>query len=163
MTIAKGPNWEGDGTTDTAPDDGEWGGDAKAKSNNLGDDEDKDATELARTFESLQVFLHRQALRLRLGAEDAAALRFLIESLNDDGYLEDPLEELAQSLKAAGNTGLAGDRLRADDYGLHGRPRFGRALQPGRVAGGDAARQVESDSIRLPRDGLPPRANPPAR
>ena len=95
------PNWEGDGTTDTAPDDGEWGGDAKAKSNNLGDDEDKDATELARTFESLQVFLHRQALRLRLGAEDAAALRFLIESLNDDGYLEDPLEELAQSLNPA--------------------------------------------------------------
>jgi RNA polymerase sigma-54 factor len=97
----EGPNWEGDGTTDTAPDDGEWGGDAKAKPNNLGDDEDKDATELARTAESLQAHLHRQALRLRLGAEDAAALRFLIESLNDDGYLEDPLEDLAQSLNPA--------------------------------------------------------------
>lgn len=91
-------NWEGDGTTETAPDDGEWGGEAKAKANNLGDDEDKDATELARVQESLQAFLHRQALRLRLSDTDSAALRFLIESLNDDGYLEDPLESLATSL-----------------------------------------------------------------
>jgi RNA polymerase sigma-54 factor len=94
-------NWEGDGTTETAPDDGEWGGEAKAKANNLGDDEDKDATELARVQESLQAFLHRQALRLRLSDTDSAALRFLIESLNDDGYLEDSLESLA--------SGLAGD------------------------------------------------------
>jgi RNA polymerase sigma-54 factor len=34
----------------------------------------------------------------RTHATDAAALRFLIESLNDDGYLEDPWEELARSL-----------------------------------------------------------------
>ena len=97
----EGPSWEGDGTTDTAPDDGEWGGDAKARANNLGDDEDKDATELARSVESLQSYLHRQALSLRLGGEDSAALRFLIESLNDDGYLEDPLEDLARSLNPA--------------------------------------------------------------
>jgi RNA polymerase sigma-54 factor len=92
------PNWEGDGTTEMTPDDGEWGVDAKAKANNLGDDEEKDATELARSAESLQAFLHRQALSLHTHATDAAALRFLIESLNDDGYLEDPLEELARSL-----------------------------------------------------------------
>ena len=96
-----GVSWEGDGSTETTPDDGEWGGDAKAKTNNLSDDEDKDATELARVQESLQAHLHRQALRLRLNDSDRAALRFLIESLNDDGYLEDTLESLAQ--------GLAGD------------------------------------------------------
>ena len=93
-----GVNWEGDGTTETTPDDGEWGGEAKARTNNLGDDEDKDATELARVQESLQAHLLRQALRLRLSDTDSAALRFLIESLSDDGYLEDPLESLAQSL-----------------------------------------------------------------
>ncbi|MFM2251977.1 MAG: hypothetical protein RJB68_314 [Pseudomonadota bacterium] len=92
------PNWEGDGTTEMTPDDGEWGVDAKAKANNLDDDEQKDATELARSGESLQNFLHRQAAGLRLSPEDAAALRFLIESLNDDGYLEEPLVDLAQSL-----------------------------------------------------------------
>ncbi len=95
------PNWDGDGTTEMVPDDGEWGTDAKAKANNLGDGEDTDATELARTQESLQSYLHRQALSLRLSETDASALRFLIESLNDDGYLEDPLIDLAR--------GLAGD------------------------------------------------------
>lgn len=95
------PDWEGDGTVDLAPDDSEWGGDAPARTNNLGDDERTDATELARSQESLQSFLHRQALGLRLSETDRAALRFLIESLNDDGYLEDSLPALA--------SGLAGD------------------------------------------------------
>jgi RNA polymerase sigma-54 factor len=81
-----------------APDDGEWGTDAKARTNNLGDGEDTDATELARTQESLQSHLHRQALSLHLSETDSSALRFLIESLNDDGYLEDPLDDLARSL-----------------------------------------------------------------
>ncbi len=93
-----GPDWDGDGSTEMVPDDSEWGGDAKAKANNLGDADDTDATELARTHESLQSHLHRQALRLRTGAADGAALRFLIESLNEDGYLEDPLVDLARSL-----------------------------------------------------------------
>ena len=92
------PNWDGDGTTEMVPDDGEWGTDAKAKTNNLGDGDDTDATELARTQESLQSHLHRQALSLHLDETDASALRFLIESLNDDGYLEDPLPDLARSL-----------------------------------------------------------------
>ena len=92
------PSWEGDGTVGLAPDDGEWGGEAAARGNNLSGDDEMDATELARNQESLQSFLHRQALALRLGAEDSAALRFLIESLNDDGYLEDPLDELARGL-----------------------------------------------------------------
>jgi RNA polymerase sigma-54 factor len=92
------PDWEGDGSHDMTPDDSEWGADAKARSNNLNGDDDKDATELARTHESLQAFLHRQALGLRLSQSGSAALRFLIESLNDDGYLEDTLETLALTL-----------------------------------------------------------------
>ncbi|MGJ7485807.1 RNA polymerase factor sigma-54 [Variovorax sp. LT2P21] len=95
------PDWEGDGTVDMAPDDSEWGGDAPPRANNLGDDERADATELARSQESLQSHLHRQALSLRLNESDQAALRFLIESLNEDGYLEDSLPALA--------SGLAGD------------------------------------------------------
>ena len=92
-------SWEGDGTVELTPDDSEWGGDAPARTNNLGDGEARaDAAELARSQESLTAFLHRQALALRLSELDRAALRFLIESLNDDGYLEDPLTELASSL-----------------------------------------------------------------
>ena len=93
-------SWEGDGSVEMSPDDSEWGGDAQARGNTAGDEE-MDATELARSQESLQSFLHRQALALRLSEEDQAALRFLIESLNDDGYLEDSLQSLA--------AGLAGD------------------------------------------------------
>ena len=48
--------------------------------------------------ESLTQHLHRQALALRLSDVDMAALRFLIESLTEDGYLEDPIETLAQGL-----------------------------------------------------------------
>jgi RNA polymerase sigma-54 factor len=91
-------DWDGDGSTEVVADDGEWGGDAPARKNNLGDDGEMDATELARGQESLQDHLHRQALALRLSQEDGAALRFLIESLNDDGYLEDALEQLAAAL-----------------------------------------------------------------
>jgi len=98
LTADEEPNWDGDGTHEMAADDSEWGGDAKARSNNLAGDDEPDATELARNQESLQSHLHRQALSLRLIEEDRAALRFLIESLNDDGYLEEPLEVLAQSL-----------------------------------------------------------------
>jgi RNA polymerase sigma-54 factor len=90
-------SWEGDGSVDMAPDDSEWGGDALPR-NGARDEDEADATELARSQESLQDALKRQALGLRLSAEDRAALLFLIESLNEDGYLEDTLEELARSL-----------------------------------------------------------------
>ncbi len=98
LSSDEGPDWDGDGTTEMVPDDSEWGGDAKARANNLGDADDADASELARSHESLQSHLHRQALRLRLGESDRAALRFLIESLNDDGYLEDALDDLVCGL-----------------------------------------------------------------
>jgi RNA polymerase sigma-54 factor len=95
-------SWDGDGTVESAPDDSEWGGDAPARKNNL-DDSDAEASDLAGSHESLQDHLHRQSLGLRLSDEDRAALHFLIESLNDDGYLEDSLASLA--------AGLAGDDL----------------------------------------------------
>lgn len=93
-------NWDGDGSVDFSADDSEWGGDAPPSQNNS-KEETAQASELARSQESMTEFLHRQALSLRLSETDVAALRFLIESLNDDGYLEDSLRSLAE--------GLAGD------------------------------------------------------
>jgi RNA polymerase sigma-54 factor len=95
-------SWDGDGSVDSSPDDSEWGGDAPARKNNL-DDSDAEASDLTGAHISLQDALHRQALGLRLSEEDRAALHFLIESLNDDGYLEDTLASLA--------AGLAGDDM----------------------------------------------------
>ncbi|MEO6293401.1 MAG: RNA polymerase factor sigma-54, partial [Burkholderiaceae bacterium] len=93
-------DWGGDGSVDISPDDSEWGGDAPASpsSQPRNGDAEIDATELGRQQESLTAHLHRQALSLRLSEVDSAALRYLIESLNDDGYLEDSLSQLAQSL-----------------------------------------------------------------
>jgi RNA polymerase sigma-54 factor len=112
------PSWEGDGTTETVPDDGEWGGEAPAARRATGDEDEVDATDLARGNESLQSWLHRQALALRLGQEDRVALQYLIESLNDDGYLEESPEAIAQ--------GLAPDDLEQQEELLH---RFTVALR----------------------------------
>lgn len=92
-------SWEGDGTVEMAPDDSEWGGEAPARNSGSGSDDDDTATaaDLARVPVSLQDQLHEQARCLRLSDEDSAALYFLIESLNDDGYLEDSLHELARA------------------------------------------------------------------
>ena len=98
LSADDGQSWDGDGSAVLAPDDSEWGGDAKPSTNNLNGNEDADASEMARTQVSLQSHLHTQTLALRLSEEDRAALRFLIESLNDDGYLEDSLSTLAQGL-----------------------------------------------------------------
>jgi RNA polymerase sigma-54 factor len=99
LSADDGQSWEGDGSASLSPDDSEWGGDAKASGNNLNDD--ADVTEMARSQVSLQSHLHTQALAFHLSEEDRAALSFLIESLNDEGYLEDTLLSLAE--------GLAGD------------------------------------------------------
>ncbi|MFO1264025.1 MAG: RNA polymerase factor sigma-54 [Rhodoferax sp.] len=105
------PSWEGDGTAELRPDDSEWGADAPPRGTHADNEDETDYTARLGGHVSLQDHLHRQALRMRLSAEDAAALRFLIESLNDDGYLSDSLEDLAQS--------LAGDDAQAHDELLH--------------------------------------------
>ena len=97
-SITSPSDWDGDGSADISPDDSEWGGDATATTFQNNPESTLDATELARQQESLTMHLHRQALALRLSELDSAALRYLIESLNDDGYLEDSLPSLAQSL-----------------------------------------------------------------
>jgi RNA polymerase sigma-54 factor len=89
-------SWEGDGTVEMSPDDSEWGGDAPARNSGSGDDDETaSAAELARSQVGLQDHLHEQARLLRLSDQDAAALYFLIESLNEDGYLDGSLTELA--------------------------------------------------------------------
>ncbi|WAC74354.1 RNA polymerase factor sigma-54 [Roseateles sp. SL47] len=61
-----------------------------------GDDDERPETEAPDA--SLQDVLRAQMAGMHLGEVDRAALLALIESLNDDGYLEDPLEELVLAL-----------------------------------------------------------------
>jgi RNA polymerase sigma-54 factor len=61
---------------------------------------------------SLEDHLRTQLSSLRLSAEDAAAVHVLIESLNEDGYLADPLEEIAARLAEV--LGVEGDEEREE-------------------------------------------------
>ncbi len=103
--VAEPSDWEGDGSLDAARDDtayeAEMGSDAGSRSASSAASEDFDPTQNNSSHTTLQEHLHRQALSLRLSPEDRAALGMLIESLNDDGYLEDDFESLAQSLGAS--------------------------------------------------------------
>ena len=63
-------------------------------------DDDFEPQERGALGPTLQDHLRQQMLGMRLAPEDAIALHVLIESLDEDGYLADPLEEIAQRLLA---------------------------------------------------------------
>ncbi|MEY4765786.1 MAG: hypothetical protein RI907_2459, partial [Pseudomonadota bacterium] len=62
------------------------------------EDDDYDPMERNSVSISLQEHLRQQLLGMRLSAADMAAVEMLIESLNEDGYLADTLEDIAESL-----------------------------------------------------------------
>ncbi len=63
-----------------------------------GDDDEMDAQDRRAGTGSLQDHLRGQLTGMRLSDDDRAALQVLIESLDADGYLADPLEEIAERL-----------------------------------------------------------------
>jgi RNA polymerase sigma-54 factor len=62
------------------------------------DDSDFEAQDRNNVGISLQEHLRGQLLGMRLSPEDAAAVHVLIESLSEDGYLADSLEDIAAGL-----------------------------------------------------------------
>lgn len=65
-------------------------------------DDDQDAQDRTAAATSLQDHLRGQLALMRLSAEERAAVWALIESLDADGYLADPLHEIAERLGATG-------------------------------------------------------------
>lgn len=63
-----------------------------------GDNDDLDPMERSTVAPTLADHLREQLRGMRLAPEDSAAVHVLIESLNEDGYLADPLEEIAERL-----------------------------------------------------------------
>jgi RNA polymerase sigma-54 factor len=63
-----------------------------------GGDDDFEPQERGDNGPSLQDHLRSQMCSMRLSPEDAAALHVLIESLDEDGYLADSLEDIAAEL-----------------------------------------------------------------
>ncbi len=68
------------------------------------DDDDFDPMERNSVSISLQEHLRQQLLGTRLSPQDMAAVDILIESLNEDGYLADTLEDIAEALLPEGLT-----------------------------------------------------------
>jgi RNA polymerase sigma-54 factor len=96
-------DWEGDSDVDPSGSDSPWSADAPIRAPRADDDEEN-AGERESAHETLADHLHRQALALRLSRGERAALSYLIDSLNEDGYLEDAIEALVESLVGADNT-----------------------------------------------------------
>jgi RNA polymerase sigma-54 factor len=61
-------------------------------------DDDSDPQDRRSAAGSLQDHLRRQLAGMRLSDDDLAAVQVLIESLDGDGYLADPLDEIAERL-----------------------------------------------------------------
>jgi len=69
-----------------------------AAANGSGDGDELDAQDRRAASGSLQDHLRSQIVGMRLSEDDRAALEILLESLDGDGYLADPLEEIAERL-----------------------------------------------------------------
>ena len=69
-----------------------------ASSRSEGDDDDVDYQDLQAASTSLREHLDEQVALSQLSDRDRALVRFVIEALDDDGYLHQPLEELLQLL-----------------------------------------------------------------
>ncbi|MDE2092768.1 MAG: RNA polymerase factor sigma-54 [Burkholderiales bacterium] len=84
----------------TERDDFDGIGETPGKSSASPEGDDFDGAERDTAIRSLQDHLREQLSGLRLAPLDAAAVMVLIESLNDDGYLDDSLEAIAAQLEA---------------------------------------------------------------
>lgn len=82
----------------TERDDFDGIGETPSKSSAPGDSDDFDGAERDAALPTLQDHLREQLRGMRLSDEDAASVMVLIESLDDDGYLADPIEEIAARL-----------------------------------------------------------------
>ncbi|MEY8876529.1 MAG: RNA polymerase factor sigma-54 [Leptothrix sp. (in: b-proteobacteria)] len=83
---------------DNSSDDYDTAADMPAARTSTADDDESDWSERSSTAESLPDHLRTQLLGMRLSAEDMMLVEALIDSLNEDGYLADALEDIADRL-----------------------------------------------------------------
>lgn len=119
------------------------------KSGASGDTDDFDGRDRDSAIPSLQDHLREQLSNLRLSALDAAAVMALIESLTDDGYLADPLEDIAAQLAAS----AADDDLTLDELleQLRCGLRYLQSMEPTGVGALDLAECLTLQLRTLPR------------
>ena len=132
----------------TERDDFDGIGELPSRAAGQGEGDEFEGAERDAALPTLQDHLREQLSGMRLSAEDAAAVMVLIESLDDDGYLADPIEEIAARLlddDADDETREAMvDRLRC---GL----RFLQSMEPTGVGAADLSECLVLQLRNLPR------------
>ena len=121
---------------DSGQDDYQSLSDVGGTRNGAPDDEDSDWSERSSVAESLPDHLRSQLRGMRLAPEDQLLVEALIDSLTEDGYLADPLEEIAERLAVGLELGEA----------------LGRDVAPGEVTA------VDLDQAELPEEPTPEEA-----
>ena len=79
----------------------DWGGASAGSGESAwnGDDDDRQQELADASGQSLQEYLLWQLELARLGPRELAIARAIVDAINDDGYLSEPLEEIAETLK----------------------------------------------------------------
>jgi RNA polymerase sigma-54 factor len=117
-----------------------------------GDGDELEAQDRRAASGSLQDHLRAQIVGMRLSDDDRAALEILLESLDADGYLADPLEEIAERL--ADMLGAPQEAMREELHErLHCALRWLQSLEPTGVG----ARTL-AECLQLQLRALPPGA-----
>ena len=116
------------------------------KSSTSNDGDDFDGADRDAAIESLQDHLRAQLSSLRLSPADAAAVMVLIESLTDEGYLADALEDIAEQL-TQGDAEQREELLERLQCGL----RFLQSMEPTGVGARDLAECLTLQLRTFPR------------
>ena len=111
--------------------------------------EDAEGQERSGASTSLEDHLRGQLLGMRLSDEDHAALLVLIESLDEDGYLADPLDEIAERLASMLDI-TDGEALADLQDRLHCALRWLQSLEPTGVGARDLGECLNLQLAKLP-------------
>src|SRR6266699_3707244 len=87
---------ENSSQTDIFSADNDWGGEGGPSSVARDDSDDTDSFQVPAESPNLREYLHRQLALTNLEPRDRNLVAFLIEALDEGGYLTQPMEELAQ-------------------------------------------------------------------
>jgi len=126
----------------------DWGGEGGSSSGARDDSDDNDFFQVAAESPSLREHLYRQLTMTQLEPGDRNLVAFLIEALDEDGYLTQPLEELAQ---------LVPEELQIGPEELHIALRHLQNLDPTGVGARNCAECLELQLFALP-ESTPSRA-----
>src|SRR6266853_2085593 len=134
--------------TDTFSAEVDWSGEGGSSSGARDDSDDNDFFQVAAESPSLREHLYRQLTLTQLEPGDRNLVAFLIEALDEDGYLTQPLDELAQ---------LVPEELQIGPEELHIALRHLQNLDPTGVGARNCAECLELQLFALP-ESTPSRA-----